>query len=370
MNQRTLWALFLFALLSVGCAPKTVLQPPLHKAAVVVKVTDGDTITVLRGKQKIKVRLYGIDAPEKKQLFGPEAKQYLHILLYQKEVTLKSHGKGRYGRTIGEVFLKDGTNVNLEMVADGYAWWYEQYAKEQTSYRDSSGESQEEEERSVGGQRSRSPMGMAKKKMTSKRQKSSRKAILRFASIFSLYLFLPSSSIGKTNAISIHELLKKPGEYIEINHKPIHERGGAQNKIKVLFTTAKVLGGKSASGLTLILRKTKEDFGGREMFAAFMFGVDTSYTGICNRSFVLDVAEVKEFLSVLGKFSELWKATKVRMNAKDTRGMIYNLTTEWSVKFLSTPKGRQVMLGGCYVIPHRTYLETMRNKIKAAFQFK
>lgn len=92
----------------------------------VVGIADGDTFSCLSGKQSTTVRLFGIDAPEKKQAYGKAAKQYLSSQIYRKTVTVTSHGQDRYGRTLGLVVV-DGQAVNHEMVAAGYAWLYRQY---------------------------------------------------------------------------------------------------------------------------------------------------------------------------------------------------------------------------------------------------
>ena len=73
----------------------------------VIKITDGDTITVLNNdKQQIKVRLWGIDAPEKKQNFGNKSKRFLSDLISGQIVEIDEKGIDRYGRTLGIVFLK------------------------------------------------------------------------------------------------------------------------------------------------------------------------------------------------------------------------------------------------------------------------
>lgn len=94
----------------------------------VIKITDGDTITVLNNdKQQIKVRLWGIDAPEKKQNFGNKSKQFLSDLISGQIVEIDQKGIDRYGRTLGIVFLKD--DINAKMVLNGYAWAYTKYSK-------------------------------------------------------------------------------------------------------------------------------------------------------------------------------------------------------------------------------------------------
>lgn len=94
----------------------------------VVSVTDGDTLTLLTPEKKqVKVRLDGIDAPERKQPYGTEAREHLATMVFQKDVKVEVLGKDRYGRTIGKV--KAGrVDVNKNMVREGYAWWYQKYA--------------------------------------------------------------------------------------------------------------------------------------------------------------------------------------------------------------------------------------------------
>ncbi len=94
----------------------------------VVGVSDGDTITVLTKGKPIRIRLHGIDCPEKRQAFGKRAKQFTSRLTYGKEVTVKDLGQDRYGRTIGDVILPDGRVLNQELVKAGFAWWYRRYA--------------------------------------------------------------------------------------------------------------------------------------------------------------------------------------------------------------------------------------------------
>jgi len=121
--QYLLFALFLVCLLS-----------PLTAQAwegKVVGVTDGDTITVLQDKTPVKVRLYGIDCPEKRQAFGTRAKQFTSDLVFGKVVDVWSYPGyvDRYGRTVGIVRLADETVVNQEIVRVGFGWVYPAYCK-------------------------------------------------------------------------------------------------------------------------------------------------------------------------------------------------------------------------------------------------
>jgi micrococcal nuclease len=96
----------------------------------VIAILDGDTIEVLRNRTTERVRLVGIDCPEKKQPFGQRAKQATSSLSFGRNVTVHSAGKDRYGRTLGTVELTDSTNLNHELVRQGWCWWYWKYAPE------------------------------------------------------------------------------------------------------------------------------------------------------------------------------------------------------------------------------------------------
>jgi endonuclease YncB( thermonuclease family) len=94
----------------------------------VVGVSDGDTLTVLtEGNKPVKVRIFGIDAPESSQPFGTKSKQFASDMAFGKSVTVEKTGEDRYGRTLGVVRVGD-KSVGLESVRSGLAWWYRQYA--------------------------------------------------------------------------------------------------------------------------------------------------------------------------------------------------------------------------------------------------
>lgn len=97
----------------------------------VVSVADGDTVTVLDSqKTQYKIRLQGIDAPERAQAFGNKSKQSLHELVHGKQVTVDYQKKDKYGRVVGKILLNN-TDVCLEQLKRGMAWHYKQYANEQ-----------------------------------------------------------------------------------------------------------------------------------------------------------------------------------------------------------------------------------------------
>ena len=104
----------------------------------VVKVADGDTITVLDAANvQHRIRLDKIDAPEKSQSFGDAARKHLAAFVAGKDVEIEWTKKDKYGRILGTIWamLPTRTDVNLQMVKDGFAWHYKQFDNTQ-SYAD------------------------------------------------------------------------------------------------------------------------------------------------------------------------------------------------------------------------------------------
>jgi micrococcal nuclease len=121
LKRSLLVVIFLLALIT-ACNKKETLYK-------VVGVKDGDTLVLLSpDNQNITVRLAEVDCPEKNQAFGQAAKQFTSNLCFGKRVQLTGTQKDRYGRTVGQVVLEDGTNINYEIVKNGYAWQYLAYS--------------------------------------------------------------------------------------------------------------------------------------------------------------------------------------------------------------------------------------------------
>lgn len=98
----------------------------------IVGITDGDTVILLdHGQVQHKIRLAGIDAPEKQQNFGNRSKESLSELVYGKEVTVETEKKDRYGRDVGKVLIQ-GMDASLTQVQRGFAWHYKAYEREQS----------------------------------------------------------------------------------------------------------------------------------------------------------------------------------------------------------------------------------------------
>ena len=98
----------------------------------VAKITDGDTLYVLDANyQQHKIRLAGIDAPERKQAYGLTSRKHLASIVAGKQVTVEYQKRDRYGRIVGKVWV-NGVDVCLEQVKAGFAWHYKKYQHEQS----------------------------------------------------------------------------------------------------------------------------------------------------------------------------------------------------------------------------------------------
>ncbi len=106
------------------------LTAPAHAKTLhgtVIKVSDGDTLTLLSGKRQYKIRLTQIDAPEKEQAYGQRARRSLSELSFRQEARVETDVQDKYGRTVGTVWVAD-RNINMEQVRRGMAWVYTQYS--------------------------------------------------------------------------------------------------------------------------------------------------------------------------------------------------------------------------------------------------
>ncbi len=116
-----------FVLFFSGCVTQ---NKKIHTGLIgkVIGVTDGDTFKLLtEDKKQVKIRLYGIDCPEKKQDYGQVAKQKLSELIFNQYVTVEEKDSDRYGRKIAIVYNESGDCINEEMLKAGLAWHYKQY---------------------------------------------------------------------------------------------------------------------------------------------------------------------------------------------------------------------------------------------------
>ena len=103
--------------------------PQYDLSGKVVRIADGDTLTLLDASNtQHKIRLHGIDTPERGQPHGNAARKALEAHVAGLRIDVAIQDTDRYGRTVGIVY-RNGQNINLALVRDGWAWWYERYAR-------------------------------------------------------------------------------------------------------------------------------------------------------------------------------------------------------------------------------------------------
>jgi len=107
-------------------SPQHLSSPQISEkfSSPIVSSLDGDTIEVLHNNRAERIRLKGIDCPEKGQVYGKRAKHAASELVFGKEVTLQTYGKDKHGRTIADALLPHGTNVNHTLVKHDWCWWW------------------------------------------------------------------------------------------------------------------------------------------------------------------------------------------------------------------------------------------------------
>ena len=99
----------------------------------VVRVIEGDTLEVMHKGEAERVRLNGIDCPERGQAYGSQAKKFTSQRVFGKQVTVKTYGLDQGRRTMGEVSLPGGMSLNRELVKAGLAWWNRKSATQDES---------------------------------------------------------------------------------------------------------------------------------------------------------------------------------------------------------------------------------------------
>jgi endonuclease YncB( thermonuclease family) len=119
----------LLAMLMALVSPLAALSAERH--GTVVAISDGDTLTLLdANKTQYRIRLDGIDAPERTQPYGQRARQSLATLAHGRAASADCPKVDRYGRAVCRVIV-DGVDLGLEQIRRGYAWHYVKYAHEQ-----------------------------------------------------------------------------------------------------------------------------------------------------------------------------------------------------------------------------------------------
>ena len=134
---RTIAALVLFLALAVSAPAQTLIATEPYTGRIIA-VQDADTITVQIGMETVRIRLYGIDAPESDQPHGAAATRYVRRHWLLRSVIVEPVEQGPYGRTIAQVYRNadniSRTPLSRELVTLGHAWHYVQFAPENTLF--------------------------------------------------------------------------------------------------------------------------------------------------------------------------------------------------------------------------------------------
>lgn len=115
--------------------PSMVSAAPSSFIAEVVAVLAGDTLKVLKSRQVMVVRLQGIDAPEKNQRYGQQAKDFTEGIVFGQKIVINVKGIDRNENLIAEVVMEDGRSLNREIVKAGFAWWHREHSEDLSLWR-------------------------------------------------------------------------------------------------------------------------------------------------------------------------------------------------------------------------------------------
>ncbi len=99
--------------------------------AHVISVSEGDAITVRHERRMVRIRLRGVDCPEKGQPYFNEAKRFTSFMADNRDVLVRPLGKDARGRTIADVILPGGKSLNQELLQEGLAWWDRKHSNDQ-----------------------------------------------------------------------------------------------------------------------------------------------------------------------------------------------------------------------------------------------
>jgi micrococcal nuclease len=139
INQAPIAGLFvilaILLITLVACKQKSSTNNNATIEGEVVKIVDGDTYDLQTADRIIRVKMEGIDAPEKGMRYYKESKKYLHDLCLGRTVLFKPNGISKYNRQIGFTYLSGGLELSHEMVRAGYAWHFKKYNSDNNMYK-------------------------------------------------------------------------------------------------------------------------------------------------------------------------------------------------------------------------------------------
>ncbi len=135
MNKQKIFYIIFCLVLFISCTSNSVNSTDSTDAkeiiGKVIKIVDGDTYDLLTSeKQTLRIRMEGIDAPEKGMPFYRVSKNYLGSLCFQKEVSAKIKETDLHDRLVASTFLDD-KELGQEMIKAGFAWHFKKYSSDE-----------------------------------------------------------------------------------------------------------------------------------------------------------------------------------------------------------------------------------------------
>jgi endonuclease YncB( thermonuclease family) len=135
LNHRYLF-IIIFTSIFISCKEKKPYLPEYEDietliqqdSVKVIGISDGDSFTVLFKNEPFKIRIHGIDAPERDMPFYKTSKGFLASLIFNKYVNLEITDKDKYQRFVADVYLNNQVNIGYEMIKKGMAWHYLKYS--------------------------------------------------------------------------------------------------------------------------------------------------------------------------------------------------------------------------------------------------
>ena len=121
--------LLFISLIMMGCNAKEAAATEKQSTGTVIKIVDGDTYDILfDDKTTERIRMEGIDAPERGMAFYKVSKDYLGALCFGQTIRIERTNRDRYGRTVAKTFLGNGNELGFLMIQAGYAWHFKKYS--------------------------------------------------------------------------------------------------------------------------------------------------------------------------------------------------------------------------------------------------
>ena len=103
-------------------------------SVTILRVVDGDTVKAMVDGHAVTLRLWGVDAPERRQASGSDATKRLAFWMTYCPCTITEHGSGRYGRSAAQLHTATGRDIGEQLIREGVAWWAQRYAPKVVAY--------------------------------------------------------------------------------------------------------------------------------------------------------------------------------------------------------------------------------------------